>query len=112
MVLNTEGITPEIGSKIIINACNLTIDPETCSEGVSRIGELLQAQKIVNHIVFDLKVPVHFLEATATATQITLHGVADSAAVIEKVLGVARTMAPDKKIVSGISIVQDYKSYP
>jgi cytidylate kinase len=112
MVLNTEGITPEIGAKIVINGCNLTINPETGASGVARIGELLQAQKIVNHIVFDLKVPVHFLEATATATQITLHGVADSAAVIEKVLGVARTMAPDKKIISGISIVQDYKSYP
>jgi len=62
--------------------------------------------------VFDLKVPVHFLEATVSASEIILHGVADSSAVIEKVLSVARTMASGKKISSGISIVQDYKSYP
>ena len=73
---------------------------------------MLLAQKIVNHIVFDLQIPVHFLEATASSTEITLHGVADSAAVIDKVLETARAMAPDKKILSGISIVQDYKSYP
>lgn len=112
LVLNTDSITPEIGANIIINACSQTIKPATEKDGVTRIAELLQAQKIVNHIVFDLKIPVHFLEATATSTQITLHGVADSAAIIEKVLGVAKTMASDKKIVSGISIVQDYKSYP
>jgi cytidylate kinase len=112
MVLNTDCITPEIGAKIIINACNLTVRHETCADGVTRIAELLQGQKIVNHIVFDLKVPVHFLEATVTSSQITLHGVADSSAVIEKVLGIARSMAQDKKIIPAISVVQDYKSYP
>jgi hypothetical protein len=79
---------------------------------LERIAQLLQAQKIVNHIVFDLKLPVHFLEASSSDSELVLHGVADSASVIEKVLEVARTMAPDKKITSGISIVQDYKSYP
>lgn len=112
LVLNTEAITPEIGAQIIMNACAKTLNAAQETEGVTRIGELLQAQKIVNHIVFDLKIPVHFLEATANDTEILLHGVADSAAVIEKVLGVARSMAPGKKVTSGISIVQDYKSYP
>jgi len=112
LVLNTEGITPEIGAKIIRDACAATLNAVQEGIGIERIGELLQAQKIVNHIVFDLKIPVHFLEATATSSEIMLHGVADSSVVIEKILNVARTMAPGKKVSSGISIVQDYKSYP
>jgi cytidylate kinase len=112
MVLNTDSVTPEHASEVIKAACALSINAVQEGEGLSRIGELLQAQKIVNHIVFDLKIPVHFLEATASPNEIMLHGVADSSAVIEKVLAVARSMAPGKKISSGISIVQDYKSYP
>ncbi len=112
LVLNTDMITPETGAMIIRNACNLTIEAASETAGIIRIAELLQAQRIVNHIVFDLKMPVHFLEASSNGSEIILHGVADSSAVIEKVLGVARSMAPAKKISSGISIVQDYKSYP
>lgn len=112
LVLNTEALTPEIGADIIKNACSLTINKSLEASGIARIAELLQAQTIVNHIAFDLKIPIHFLEATATASEITLHGVADSSAVIETALAVARNLAKDKKIVSGISIVQDYKSYP
>ena len=33
MVLNTDCITPEIGAQIVINACGLTINPETGSAG-------------------------------------------------------------------------------
>jgi cytidylate kinase len=112
MVINTDTVTPKVGAQIIRYACELTINAGQEAEGLARIGELLQAQKIVNHIVFDLKIPVHFLEATATSTEIMLHGVADSSSVIENVLSVARSMAPGIKISSGISIVQDYKSYP
>lgn len=112
IVINTESITPAQGAEIVKTACALTISSVQEGEGLGRIGELLQAQKIVNHIVFDLKIPVHFLEATATSSEIMLHGVADSSAVIERVLSVARSMAPGKKISSGISIIQDYKSYP
>jgi cytidylate kinase len=112
IVLNTDGLTPETGAAIIMNACSLTVNAAIEAAGITRIAELLEAQKIVNHIAFDLKIPIHFLEATATSSELTLHGVADSSAVIETALAVARNLAKDKKVVSGISIVQDYKSYP
>jgi cytidylate kinase len=112
LVLNTDSITHEQGARIIQKAVELMVLTEQETAGLSRIADLLQAQKIVNHIVFDLKVPVHFLEASDSQSEIVLHGVADSSAVIEKAMGVAKAMAPGKKITSGISIVQDYKSYP
>lgn len=112
LVINSDAITAKVAAKIIAETCKLIVDDNQERIGRDRIAELLLAQRIVNHVVFDLQIPVHFLEATASSTEITLHGVADSAAVIERVLETARTMAPDKKIQSGISIVQDYKSYP
>lgn len=112
VVLNTDLITPEIGAAVIKAACSSSVVEKSATLGVKRVGELLEAQKIVNHIVFDLMIPVHFLEAAVKDTTITLHGVADSAVVIEKVLDVARSLVPGKEVTSGISLVHDYKSYP
>lgn len=112
LVLNTDQITPDIGAAVIKEACIKSLATEDATQGVKHVEELLQAQKIVNHIVFDLKIPVHFLEATVKNDSITLHGVADSSVVIEKVLDVARSLAPGKEVTSGISLVHDYKSYP
>lgn len=112
LIVNTDTISPTVAAKVIAQACTLTINSAEEQIGLTRIAELLLAQRIVNHIVFDLKIAVHFLEATVASTEITLHGVADSGAIIERVLETARAMAPDKNVVSGISIVQDYKSYP
>jgi len=112
IVINTNRITPEAGAKIIRDSCKLVISKEDETQGVKRVGELLEAQKIVNHIVFDLQIPVHFLEATVVDDVITLHGVADSSVVIERVLEVAHSLVPGKTVTSGISIVHDYKSYP
>ncbi len=112
MVLNTENITPAQGAKIIQEGCAISITQETAAQGISMIRKLLEAQKIVNHISFDLKIPVHFLEAVPSDESIVLHGVADSATVIDNALSVARSLAPDRKIESAISIVHDYKTYP
>ncbi len=112
MILNTDTITAETAADLIRYAASRSITAGQESAGVTRVHELLEAQKMVNHIVFQLKLPVHFLEATATENEIVLHGVADSASVIESALAVARSLAPGKKITSAISIVQDYKSYP
>lgn len=112
LVLNTEHVSARDAALIISHAVSHSIDEAESSRGIVRIGELLESQRIVNHIVFDLKIPVHFLEATIAGGEIVLHGVADSASVIEKVLEVARSMSQGKKVTSGISIVQDYKSYP
>ncbi|ULQ59359.1 cytidylate kinase family protein [Brucepastera parasyntrophica] len=111
MVLNTASITAEQAAKIVANACENSIDPKASSVGLKLIADRLVAQRIVNHLAFDLKLPIHFLEATTADEEIVLHGVADSPAVIEKAVSIAQSMAAGKKITSGISIVQEYKTY-
>lgn len=112
LVLNTNLLTPKIAAQIIKSACSMAFDSDQEAEGLVQIKRLLTAQKIVNHIVFDLKIPVYFLEATSEKESIMLHGVANSPSTIDRIIDVAKAMAPGIKITSGISIVQDYKSYP
>lgn len=112
MVLNTARITPAQGAKIVQEGCAATVTESVAAEGVAMIRRLLEAQKIVNHISFTLKIPVHFLEAVLSDDGIVLHGVADSAIAIDNALAAARELAPDRKVDSAISIVHDYKTYP
>ena len=113
MVLNTERITPEQGAKIIQEGCKVVVTEEKAKEGLAVIRRLLEAQKIVNHISFTLKVPVHFLEATyAEDGTLVLHGVAETAMAIDNALAAARELAPGTKIESVISVVHDYRTFP
>ncbi len=113
MVLNTEGITPEQGAEIIQKGCKISVTDEDVSEGAAVILRLLEAQKIVNHISFALKVPVHFLEAAFSDNDtIVLRGLAETASAIDNVVSIAQSLAPSRKIESVISVVHDYKTFP
>ena len=113
MVLNTARITPEQGAKIIQEGCRVSVTEEKAKEGVAIIRRLLGAQKIVNHISFTLKVPVHFLEAIYSDDgTLVLHGVAETAIAIDNALSAARELAPDTNIESVISVVHDYRTFP
>lgn len=115
MFLNTAGITPEQGAKIIQAGCQSTIAAEKDAEGVAKINRLLEAQKIVNHLSFTLKVPVHFLEAVFSDDDdntLVLHGVAETASAIDTAISAARKLAPGRNIESVISAVHDYRTFP
>ena len=113
MVLNTAKITPAQGAKIIQEGCKVSVTPEKAAEGVAMIRRLLEAQKIVNHISFALKIPVHFLEAVFSDDgTLVLHGVAETAIAIDNAIGAARELAPERRIESVISVVHDYKTFP
>lgn len=113
MVLNTARIAPEQGARIIQEGCQITVTQEKVEEGIAAIRRLLEAQKIVNHISFSLKVPVHFLEAIYSDDgTLVLHGVAETAMAIDSALSAARELAPGTKVESVISVVHDYRTFP
>ena len=112
MVLNTGLLSIEEAAEIIVNLVNTTITPEKEKAGKKRVDELICAQKLVNALVFEHKLNINFLHAANENGIITLQGVADSNAVVDKALTAARKILPDYKISSAISIVQDFKTYP
>jgi len=112
MVLNTGYLNVEEASDVIVNLVKNTITPEKEAAGKARIEELICAQRLVNSLVFEHKLNINFLHASNQNGVITLQGVADSTAVVEKAVSAARKILPDYKIESAISIVQDFKTYP
>ncbi len=109
IVINSGSIKAETAAKIIRCAFENTRDKEETELGLNRLKELLLAQKIVNHISFNLKLQIYFLEAHVTEDTITLHGVADNAVAIEKASSSAKEMAEGRKVSTAISIVNEYK---
>lgn len=112
MVLNTGLLNIEEASDIIVNLVKTKITAEKESEGKKRIDELICAQRLVNSLIFEHKLNINFLHASNENGVITLQGVADSNAVVEKAVSAARKILPGYRINSAISIVQDFKTYP
>ncbi len=112
LVVNTGLLDVETVSTMMADLVKKTITPEKEAAGKVKIAELLQAQRLVNTLVFDFKLNINFLHAVISGKKVTLQGVADSTALVEKAVAVASRELPDYKIESAISVVQDFKAYP
>ena len=112
LVINTDFATAPLAASIITHACKQSISPAEEQEGLKRISELLLGQRIVNLIAFKEELPIYFLDAEVSDTQIVLHGVADSVACIDKALKITEGLAQGRSVSTQISIVNEYKPYP
>ena len=112
LTLNTGLLDVEECSDAIAKLCKSLITDEKEVAGGKKVQELYQAQIVVNALVFEHKVNVNFLRAVIDGDKLILQGVADSLAISEKAVALAREIMPDKTVESNISIVQDFNTYP
>ena len=112
LTLNTGLLDVEESSDAIAKLCKSLITDEKEVAGGKKVQELYQAQIVVNALVFEHKVNVNFLRAVIDGDKLILQGVADSLAISEKAVSLAREIMPDKTVESAISIVQDFNTYP
>ena len=112
LVINTDFAAAPLAASIITYACKTAISPAEEQDGLKRISELLLGQRIVNLIAFKEELPIYFLDAEVSDTQIVLHGVADSVACIDKALKIAESLAQGRSVSTQISMVNEYKPYP
>lgn len=92
----------------------MTADHE--KEGMNKINESLIGQRIVNLLVFDYSMDIHYLRASISENVngkncVVLRGIAESSAVVEHALKIASSEFSEYEIKSEISVVQDFKAY-
>ena len=112
LIMNTGILNVDSASTIIVELVQSLITPELEEAGKKKLDELLIAQHLVNKLVFEHKLNISFLKAVVDGKKITLQGVADSAALVEKAVAVSSSIMQDYEVESAISVVQDFKSYP
>ena len=112
LVVNTGSVKPKTAAEIIKYGTEKTITEEDAVLGIKRAKELLFGQKIVNHISFDLKLQIYFLETEVSADKIVLHGIADNTGLIQRAVSAAEKLSGGKEVVSVINVINKYKSFP
>ncbi len=110
-VINTGLFDIDTVSDMISIGLKKIITDEREKEGMATINELLIGQRIVNMLVFDYRMNINFLRATIDGKTITLHGIAESSAVVERALLIVSCEIPEYKVESAINVVQDFKAY-
>ncbi len=112
MVLNT-GVFDEVTAATMLSQMTKSlITSQMEKDGKKKIAELLEAQRLVNVLVFEHKLNINFLRAVIDGDTVTLQGIADSGVLVEKALTITKEIMADKNVESAISIVQDFKAYP
>ena len=112
LTLNTSLLSIDEASSAIANLCNALITEEKEQAGQQKVQDLYQAQLVVNSLLFKHKLNINFLRAVIKDDVLELQGVADSIAISEKAISLAKELMPNKTVTSCISIVQDYTRYP
>lgn len=112
LTINTGILEQEEVVKQIVNFVKYFADPEKEALGKKRIENMLKAQDLTNKLLFEYKLNINFLRAIIDdeGTSITLQGVADSQAIVDRAITLAAKILPSCTIKSAVNIVQDFKA--
>ncbi len=108
LVLNTGRLHPASAADLISELVKLTVTSEEEKKCKERLEDLSLAQQIVNRILYEKKIPIHFLEAACTEGSVVLRGVANSQASVEAAVASAREFEAVKSVRGEIQVVQEY----
>ena len=112
LVLNTGSMHPSTVAEIIVEAKRMLVNAEVEAKSRTKLRDMSLAQSVVSRVLYEKKVPVHFLEAEASDGEIVLHGVANSQSAIEAAVAAAREVAGVRSVRGEIQVVQEYSVMP
>jgi cytidylate kinase len=110
--LNTGFLHPAVCARIIKDLMENCVSEEVKSQNAVRLKELILGQQVKHHILYEKRIPIHFLEASVQGSAITMYGVANSQALVEAALAAAREAAGPALVESEIQVVQEYSIMP
>ncbi|MDR2314598.1 MAG: cytidylate kinase family protein [Spirochaetaceae bacterium] len=112
LVLNTGRLHPQSCAELIKIMLEKTITKEAEAQGSLQIKDLVLGQQVIQHILFEKNIAVHFLEVTVRSGDVTLFGVANSQAMVEAAILGAKEVPGTGAINSEIQVVQEFTIVP
>jgi cytidylate kinase len=108
LTLNTGHLHPRVSAEIIKNVMDRIITEDAEARCVVQLKDLILAQQVIHHIIYEKEIPIHFLESSVSGDQITLLGVANSQALVEAAAAAAREFSPGSTVHAEIQVVREY----
>jgi cytidylate kinase len=112
LTLNTGCLSPSLCAGIIKDLRDHLIDEEAETQNTLRLKELIAAQQVIHHILYEKEIPIHFLEAAVSNGSAVIFGVANSQALVEAAVSAARELPSLTEVSSRIQVVQEYSVMP
>lgn len=112
LTINTGALHPATAASLIRDLRDLVVTPEAEAACRVQVKNLALAQAVVNRVLYEKRVPVHFLEARAEEGDVSLHGVANSQASVEAAVSAAREVPGVRSVRGEIQVVQEYSVMP
>jgi cytidylate kinase len=113
--LNTGIFRPADCAEIINQFRNRFFTPELEAKNAARLQEMILEQRIKHCIRYEQSIPIHFLEVVVSGDNITLHGVANSQALVDAAVDAVQNagIAPESSTLHNeIQIVREYNVMP
>jgi cytidylate kinase len=113
--LNTGIFHPADCAEIINQFKKRFFTPELEAQNAARLQELILEQRVKHCIRYERAIPVHFLEVVVSGNNITLHGVANSQALVDAAVDAIQTaglVADTSTLHNEIQIVREYSAMP
>jgi cytidylate kinase len=112
LTVNTGFLHPMVCAEIIRYMKDHTITAEQEAQNTLKIKDLILSQQVIQHILYERKIPIHFLEASVSGGELTLFGVANSQSLVEAASSSAREVPGVSSAKSEIQVVQEYSVVP
>ncbi|MDR2552293.1 MAG: cytidylate kinase family protein [Treponema sp.] len=112
LCLNTGKLHPEYCAGLIKSMLEKTAAGEAEAAGVLRLKDLLLGQQVVQRILYEKNIPIHFLEAQVQSGEVTLFGVTNSQPLVEAAVLGARELPAVHSVKAEIQVVQEYSVVP
>lgn len=112
LTLNMGHLHPALAAAQIKGLCESLISKETEAKSRTLVASMVLGQTVVDKILYEDAVPVHFLEANVDGGEVVLLGVASSQSSIEAAVASARSVPGVTKVTNEIQVVQEYSVMP
>ena len=112
LTINTSHLHPSVCAELIKNLLSNTVNSETEDSFKIRMKDLILAQSIIHHVLYEKGVAIHFLEASVSLGSACLFGVASSASIVDAAINAAKEVPSIESVKSEIQVVHEYSVMP
>jgi cytidylate kinase len=112
LTINTSHLHPSICADAIKNLLSNTIEDDIENLFKIRMEELIMAQSIIHHVLYEKEIAIHFLEASVSLGNACLFGVASSVSIADAAINAAKEIPSIKSVKSEIQVVHEYSVVP